>query len=289
MRYFDYTKMTAFLRCPYYYYFRHILHLVPLAKSTPLAFGSAWHASLEVLHKDGTLAEAKVKFEEKYQDTPEDTMRTVARGQRMLELYTKAYAHDPYKVLYAETPFHVALGNFILCGKCDAITRHKVDGHIYLKEVKTASRTGASYFRKFAFNYQIDIYTIGVLEIIGDCAGALIDVAKVTKSAPVREHFERDMASRSFVTLEITKKHLINIVRSIEALENYFKMQDGEGVPWNAPDWAYGYFDKERCFDYGKCQYFDICRTNIDKRALKMFKKVRWNPEKGEEEEIIDE
>jgi len=35
--------------------------------------------------------------------------------------------------------------------------------------------------------------------------------------------------------------------------------------------------------------YFDVCRTNIDMRALKMFKKVRWNPEKGEEEEIKDE
>ena len=35
--------------------------------------------------------------------------------------------------------------------------------------------------------------------------------------------------------------------------------------------------------------YFDICRTNIDKRALKMFKKVKWNPERGEEEEIVEE
>ena len=114
MRYFDYTKLSAFLRCPYYYYFRHIKHLAPLKKATPLSFGSAWHAGLEVLHKDGTLAEAKIKFAEKYQDTPDDTMRTVARGQKMLELYTELYKHDPYKILYAETPFHVALDNFIL-------------------------------------------------------------------------------------------------------------------------------------------------------------------------------
>lgn len=286
MRYVDYTKMSDFMRCPYYFYFRHMLHLVPLTKPPPLVFGSAWHAGLEVLHKDGTLVEAQSKFKEMHQDNPDDDMRTTARGVKMLELYTVKYKYDPYKILYAESPFHIALGDFILCGKCDAITRHKVDGHIYLKEVKTATRTGASYFRKFQFNYQIDIYTIGTLELIGDCVGALIDVAKVTKKPPTLDHFERDLASRSFPMLDVAKKHIINIVKSMEALENYFKMMEGEGVPWDAPDWAFGYFDKERCQDYGRCVYFDICRTNIDKRALKMFKKVRWNPEKGEEEEI---
>lgn len=288
MKYVDYTRMSAFLKCPYYYYFRHICHLVPLVKPTYFGFGSAWHAGLETIHKDGTLAEAQVKFGEVYQDSVDDTMRTVARGRKMLELYTRKYAHDPYKILYAETPFHVALGDFILCGKCDAITKHKVDGHIYLKEVKTATRTGASYFKKFAFNYQIDIYTIGTLELIGDCVGALIDVAKVTKNAPTIDIFERDLASRSFPTLEVAKKQIINIVKSMEAMENYFKLQDGEGVPYDAPDWAFGYFDKECCYDYSGCEYFNICRTNMDKRALKMFKKVRWNPEKGEEEEITE-
>lgn len=286
MRYVDNTKISDFMRCPYYFYFRHMLYLVPLTKPPPLVFGTAWHAGLEVLHKDGTLVEAQSKFKEKHQDNPDDNMRTTARGVKMLELYTVKYKYDPYKILYAESPFHIALGDFILCGKCDAITKHKVDGHIYLKEVKTATRTGASYFRKFLFNYQIDIYTIGTLELIGDCVGALIDVAKVTKSPPALDHFERDLATRSFTMLDVAKKHIINIVKSMEALESYFKLMEGEGVPWDAPDWAYGYFDKERCYDWGKCVYFDVCRTNIDKRALKMFKKVKWNPEKGEEEEI---
>ena len=286
MKYYDYTKLSAFLKCPYYYYFRHVLHLAPLIKPTYFGFGSAWHAGLEVIHKDGTLTEAKEKFAEVYQDSPEDTMRTVARGQKMLDLYTHKYAHDPYEIIYAETPFHLAIGNFILCGKCDAITRHKVDKHIYLKEIKTSTRTGASFYKKFVFNYQVDIYTIGTLELMGDCVGALIDVAKVTKSLPTLEHFERFPTSRSFTTLEVSKQHLINIVKNIEALENYFKMQDGIGVPWNAPDWSIGYFNKEHCYDYGGCMYFDICRTDLDKRAFKMFKKVKWNPEKGEEEEI---
>ena len=283
MRYIDYTALSAFLKCPYYYYFRHMLHLAPIVKPTYFGFGSAWHAGLEVIHKDGTLKQAQDKFAEKYQDTPEDTMRTVARGQKMLELYTKKYAHDPYEILYAETPFHIALGDFILCGKCDAITKHKVDGHKYLKEIKTATRTGASYYRKFEFNYQVDIYTIGMIELFGDCAGALIDIAKVSTAVPNIDHFERYLASRSFVTLEVSKRHIINIVRSIEALENYFKLQEGKGVPYIAPDFSYGYFDKERCNDYGKCEYFDICRTDLDRRAFKMFKKVKWNLEKGEE------
>ena len=205
MRYIDYTTLSDFQRCPYYYYFRHILHLVPLTKATYFGFGSAWHGGLEVIHKDGTLAQAKDKFAEMYQDSIEDTLRTVARGQRMLELYVELYKHDPYKILYAETPFHIALGDFILCGKCDAITKHKLDGHIYLKEIKTSTRTGPSYFKKFAFNYQIDIYTMGALELIGDCVGALIDVAKVMKAEPKFEHFERDVASRSFPMLEKAK------------------------------------------------------------------------------------
>ena len=287
MRYIDYTKMSDFLRCPYYYYFRHMLHLVPIVKATYFGFGSAWHAGLEVIHKDGTLIEAQSKFAEVYEDSIEDTMRTVARGQKMLELYTKKYKYDPYEILYAETPFHIALGDFILCGKCDAITKRKDDGHVYLKEVKTSTRTGLSYFKKFAFNYQIDIYTIGTLELIGDCAGALIDVAKVMTSDPTLEHFERDLASRSFPMLEKAKEQIINIVKCIDALENYFKVKDGGSVPWNAPDWSIGYFNKEKCFDYGQCQYLNVCRTNIDERALKMYKKVRWDPKEGKEVEIV--
>lgn len=286
MRYFDYTTIADFLRCHYYYYYRHVRHLVPILKPTYFGFGSAWHAGLEVIHKGGTLKEAQDKFNEAYKDTPEDAMRTVARGQKMLELYTQKYKFDPYQVLYAETPFHIALDNFILCGRCDAITKHKVDGHIYLKEVKTSSRTGASYFEKFTFNYQIDIYTIGCLELMGDCAGALIDVAKLTSTAPKVDDFERDLAGRSYLALELAKKHIVNIVKSIISVEGFFKLQDGGGVSVYAPDWSYGYFNKEKCYDYGRCVYSDICKTNLDERALKKYKEVDWNAEEGKEVQI---
>jgi hypothetical protein len=86
--------------------------------------------------------------------------------------------------------------------------------------------------------------------------------------------------------LEEAKKHIINIVKAMDALENYFIIKDGGRVSCTAPDWGIGFFNKEHCYDYGQCQYFNICRTNLDERALKMYRKVRWDPKEGKEVEI---
>ena len=47
--YYDNTRISAFKKCPRFYYFRHIRHWAPVGSAAPLIFGSAWHAAQETI------------------------------------------------------------------------------------------------------------------------------------------------------------------------------------------------------------------------------------------------
>ena len=51
-RYYDNTRLTAFKRCPRYYYFRHLRDFVQEGSSAvPLVFGGAWHEAMDSIWK----------------------------------------------------------------------------------------------------------------------------------------------------------------------------------------------------------------------------------------------
>ena len=264
--YFDYTMLSDFLRCRFYYYFRHIRHLVPKVTAAPLSFGKTWHSATEMLAKGKSLADAQAHFKSDYKNETKDEMRTPESGALMVKVYEEKYKKAPIKFLYTETPFALHFpGNVILCGRVDGIVEWR-DG-VYVFERKTTSKLGATFFEKFELNYQIDAYCLACIELVGACNGAIMDIARVCKPAPRMDvDFVRDVVSRTKDELVLAKKNMIEIA---------YDMQNGPL-----------YQNKDSCMlYYRKCQYHDLCMGACDERIIKASYEIDvWDPSHGLEE-----
>ena len=73
--YVDYTMLAAWLRCRFYYYFRHIRNLVPLTTAAPLSFGKTWHSATEMLAKGEGIDKVKTHFSDDYKNEEKDDKR----------------------------------------------------------------------------------------------------------------------------------------------------------------------------------------------------------------------
>ena len=261
--YFDYTMLSAFLRCRFYYYFRHVRHLVPKVTKAPLSFGQTWHSATELLAKGKTINEAQLFFKSDYKNETKDQVRTPERGALMLKVYQEKYEKAPIKFLYTETPFAIHFpDNIIMCGRMDGIVEWQ--GGVYVFERKTTSQLGSTFFEKFELNYQIDCYCLGCMELVGACNGAIIDAARVCKPAPnIITDFARDVVSRTKNELVLAKKNIIEIVED---------MQHGPM-----------YQNKDACMQYNqKCQYYDLCMGACDERIVHaMYEVSKWDPSHG--------
>lgn len=264
--YFDYTMLSAFLRCRFYYYFRHLCHLIPKVTAAPLTFGKTWHSATQMLAKGESVGESQEHFKSDYKNETKDEVRTPERGALMLKVYEEKYRDAPIKFLYTETPFALHFpGNVILCGRMDGIVEW--GGGVYVFERKTTSRLGMTFFEKFELDYQIDIYCLGCMELVGACNGAMIDYARVCKPAPdMINDFGRYLVSRTKDELVLAKMNIIEIAED---------MQHGPL-----------YQDKTACMDYyKKCQYHDLCMGACDERIIKASYEVDiWDPSHGLEE-----
>ena len=261
--YFDYTMLSAFLRCRFYYYFRHVRHLVPKITKAPLSFGQTWHSATELLAKGKSLNEVQIHFKSSYKNETNDLLRTKERGALMLKVYQEKYEKAPIKFLYTETPFAIHFpDNIIMCGRMDGIVEWQCG--VYVFERKTTSRLGSTFFEKFELNYQIDGYCLGCMELVGACNGAIIDAARVCKPAPnMNDDFVRDVVSRTKNELVLAKKNIIEIVED---------MQHGPI-----------YQNKDACMQYNqKCQYHDLCMGACDERIIRASYEIsEWDCSQG--------
>lgn len=261
--YFDYTMMSNFLRCRFYYYFRHIRHLVPKVTAAPLSFGKTWHSATRMLAEGKSSEDAQKHFKSDYKNETKDEMRTPERGALMVKMYEEKYKRAPMKFLYTETPFALHFpDNVILCGRMDGIVKWR-DG-VYVLERKTTSKLGITFFEKFELNYQIDAYCLGCMELVGACNGAILDIVRVCKPAPkIDVDFVRDVVSRTKDDLVLAKKNMIEIS---------YDMQHGPL-----------YQNKDSCMlYYRKCQYHDLCMGACDERIIKASYEIDiWDASHG--------
>ena len=265
--YVDSTKLRSWLTCRKHYELRHIRHLAPITVAAPLSFGKAWHEVTELLAKGSTTEEAETHFKKIYTNETEDSLRTVEKGTELIRLYTKKYAREPFKFLHTETPFALPLKNdIVLCGKEDAIIEW--NGEIYVFERKTTSRLGITFFKKFRQDFQIDIYCLACRELVGRCAGAVIDAVRVCKPKGKMDiDLVRDVVGRTDLDLDMAKEDIINIVDD---------MRNGKI-----------YRNKQACYTWGGCEFLPICESHENPKVIRdYYKKSVWNPTKGVEEQI---
>ena len=266
--YVDSTKIRSYLTCRKHYELRHIRHLAPIVVSAPLSFGKSWHVIAEMLAKGVPVADVKTHFKEIYTNETKDELRTVGKGTELIDLYVKKYKVEPFTYLHTETPFALPLqDNIVLCGKEDAIIEW--NDEIYVFERKTTSRLGITFFKKFRLDYQIDIYCLACRELVGRCAGAIIDAVRVCKpKAKMDVDLVRDIVGRSDRDLDDAQEEIIGIISDMRSTKLFYK-------------------NKLSCYTWGGCEFLPVCESHENPKIIRDFyKEVIWNPMKGVEEVV---
>lgn len=280
-QYFDNTRISSFMACPRHYFFRHVKHWRPDGVPIYFAFGSAWHACMDIIWSQATLPRDElielafkafvVTFED---ETPENyeprekEIRNAGLARDMIISYVDFRQEQlkRYEILSIEAPFMVPLdeaASIHYIGRLDKV--FKEDGRIYVGEHKTTTSYAvkgnfqARFIESFAPNNQVDGYIYaGIMQYGDDFRGVNIDAALVHKSV------------RAFKTIPISK--LSQITESWLYEMNYWAAEIKDNTVIYEEMLKIG--DEESfmpCFPkctgvcsafqgYSKCSYRELCR-----------------------------
>lgn len=218
LRLFDNTRLSAFRKCPRYFYYRHVRHWEPTFTRIPLDFGGAWHTAMEIvwpaivkgLPKAQIIEMAYHAFVTEWvargQPEPKDisyelekdmSPRTPAVALEMISDYvTERYNRiQDVEIVSIEKAFVVPLDpeddTLFFIGKLDKVVRERAGrGKIRGIEHKTTTsykkdgKFKTSFIDSFSPNSQVDgyIYSLHMTYGTENVAGVWVDAALVHKT-----------------------------------------------------------------------------------------------------------
>jgi hypothetical protein len=285
MRLYDNTRLTAYKRCPRYYFFRHVLHWETTGLKAALVFGSSWHAAMDVIwsgirtkDRQELAREAYTAFlntwleagmlhpdEMDYEMQKELSPRTPGHAMEMIVAYieTRAKTADDFELIHTERPFCVPIDpadpTLFYVGKIDKIVKRR--GKIMGIEHKTTTaykKDGpfrANFLDSFSPNSQVDgyLYTLHIM-FPGEVGGVWVDASLVHKQ---EEGFQ-------FIPIERQLGHLDTWLWEVRWWINSIEEQMKQ-LAVNSPDDPYmRAFPKNTnsCFDFNTaCAYHLPCKS----------------------------
>jgi len=261
-RMYSSSSISDMMGCPKLFYFNWVKNLESKEEKPSLMFGRVFHEVLKCWYKTGNKEEA-VKL---FGDIPShiaDDHRTSGWGEAIFKQYIERYKVEPYEVVYLEKQFIVEIGDRLYAGTMDEIA--KWNGLIYVVDHKTTKSLGLSFFDGFRPHPQIDGYCFACKEIVGECAGAVINGISVAKNP--KERFQRYPSSRTNKELERWKEIFTDWTTDIERCLDTGK--------WR--------MNTSYCSRWGKCKYWELCVYGEDQRLIDAKFKVREEVESGNE------
>jgi hypothetical protein len=307
VRLYDNTMLSDFKRCPRYFYYRHELGWKPKGAEPALAFGSAWHAAMEVVWEGFRLrnlspkdmaGEAHNAFinywvnegmphpsEIDYQLEQELSPRTPGRAFEMLLAYIEQRSRviKEMEIVSIEKPFAVPLDpndeNLYYIGLIDKIVKRH--GKILGIEHKTSSaykKDGpfrGGFVDSFSPNAQVDGYLYALhLLFPGKVGGIWVDATLVHKQ---EEGF-------LFIPVERRLEHLDSWLWEVRW---WISQVEGERLrealvsPENTTMKAFAK-NTNSCFDFQRsCPYLELCKSwgNPKGKELPLaYERKGWNP-----------
>lgn len=245
---FDNVMLTAYDRCPRFFWFRHVAGWTKPEAALPLEFGKAWHAALDYIYtcrmegREPILERAQEVLAQAYDEAVPPAYqlppRTTEHGHKMLRAYLEHYPTEPFRVLKVEVGFCVPLplGDAQLIGRIDGIIEHESYG-LCILEHKTTSVMGTTYLRTFRPNNQVTGYIYAAQFYEPKLRRAIVNIAQVAKT---RMEFARVPTSRTDAELEDFARQIAWKVERI----------------WEDDCWV---MNTTSCSYYGKCMYHDLC------------------------------
>lgn len=314
-RYFDNTRISEFKACPRRYFFRHIMDWVGIGFSSPLLFGSAWHAAMDKVWELGSDSEnaqslgteswANEAFEAfmdewiegggpPMEEIDEDWqyklgMRNPMVAKEMLYGYIderrSLFQRDSFELISVEQPFAVPLdpddATLFYVGRFDKIFRVK-EGVIIGEHKTTSLYAKLGGFRNmfldsFSPNSQVDGYLHAAHILWGDEAKSCwIDGALVHKNH--HDIFKIIPIERQFTQLEAWLWETRHWISEIEMNYEAMKQEGVENLSYMPA------FPKNTgaCQDFARnCSYIDVCKmwpNPLGKDLPGGFKKEHWSP-----------
>ena len=182
---------------------------------------------------------------------------------------------------------------FWYIGRIDGIFRRRSTGELFLRETKTTSSQADARLRQLKFDHQPIGYTYCARQRSGEFANIAGFMGDVILVAASKLEFARDYFNVTNRQAESWRQQLINTVedwRELKAkalIENRVRyspvvktdvavVQDMEITPvW---DTNHFYQDTERCFEYGRCAFYDLCDYGLSDDNVDQFGPASWNP-----------
>lgn len=283
--YYDNTRISAFKKCPRFYYFRHVRHWAPNATAVPLAFGGAWHMALETVWpmmcagkpQKETIAAGYAAFVQDwvargmphpddmgYEREKEFSPRTPAVAFEMLCDYVanRASKTRDLELISVERPFIVPLDSHddsrFYVGKIDKVVRQR--GKVRAIEHKTTTaykKDGgfrATFVDGFSPNSQVDGYLYALHMLWpGSVQGVWVDAALVHKTE----------TAFMFIPVEKQKVQLDSWLWETNYWIDQIQAHTAQLDSCSPSDPFLASFPKQTgsCQDFNKnCEYHDLCR-----------------------------
>jgi hypothetical protein len=307
LRLYDNTRLSAFKKCPRYYYYRHVRDWEVNETKTALSFGKAWHAAMEyvwpaILRQEPKREIMEAAFECWKKAWAEDgypirlnmeqekdlAPRTPSVALEMLA----AYVDERYKkilefeLISVEQPFIVPLDpdddSLFYIGKMDKVVRERVGRkkilsieHKTTTAYKKEGKFKTSFLDSFNPNSQVDGYIYSLhMTYPGQVGGVWIDGALV----------HRNETGFKFIPVE-KKKEATDMwlwsarywIDQIEANTEHLK-QLSDSDPYMAA------FPQrtESCIDFNSaCEHLLTCKgwsNPIGKSCPPGFNVHKWDP-----------
>ena len=294
----DNTQLSAFMRCPRYYYYAHVEHLAPARLPEPLGFGLAlargqevWHAErargaefLPALRK--AIREACIVARDP-EWAPEDAddaspwlfssyTRSLETLLRTLVWYADRYREDAFRVLVAphtnkpavELSFSLDLSpSLVFCGHMDRVG--EFGGSVLVGECKhTTGNIGAFYFGSFQHDAQTTGYVWAAKALGLPAVGVVLDASQVAVSF---SRFHRDLIHKSEAQLQSWYDTIQIVAQEIQTRL--------ESTPYTMHAFRKNY---SACYARGPCPYLPLCSApSEDIRRAEIatsFTPRHWDP-----------
>lgn len=160
-------------------------------------------------------------------------------------------------------------------GRIDGIFKRRSTGELYLRETKTTGSQVEKRLAQLKFDHQPIGYVYCVRHLAGEqrrnVLGVMGDVIGVFGEGSKAAPYARDYFHVTQNQAESWRRQLINTV------EDWRELIANANVSGSL-DLDRFYQDTERCFEFGKCAFYEICDHGINDDVLEDYEPATWNP-----------
>ena len=287
MKTISYSSIRAFLTCKRKYFWYYVKGLELKFTNVNFVFGNVMHFGLhQIYSKNSKYIIDTIKFLNEEKDkikfiNPKDEEKLnkfeyQTRG--MLFAYNEYYSSFIKKVIHIKNEFSIehVIDDYLFKGRIDNILKYK--GQLYIHEIKSVKTLSEDYINNIKNDLQTHIYfhVNNLANKKFKIKGILFDAIqkpgiRQKEKEETNEYLQRlkeyYLQNKEFFYMDkiekplLSKNRIINLIKAVIAdMKTCVKEDD--------------YYPNETaCYQYFRCEFFDLCHIGENKETLFNFKR----------------